>query len=141
MKDKLKTTKSTKSTGKGRDYTKYEFQGNVYGKGPLVLAVVKEYQKKHTSASLDTLKSVFPRKEFHVPFDVVESARKAKKGRFFLDKDDRIKIANGIAVVTNQWTKDKIDLFIKFVEKNLGFSIKKTSVKKTGITGHMKVAA
>jgi hypothetical protein len=49
------TVKST-----GRDNTKYKFNHEEYGKGPLVLAVVKKYVEDNPDATFKQLKEVFP---------------------------------------------------------------------------------
>ena len=111
-----------------RDYTHYFYQGNEYGKGPLVLAIVKDYVKKHPDVTAEKLKEIFPRKEFHSPFEIVEKIRKAKKGRFFLDSAAIIDVANAKVAVTNQWGTN-IDSFINFAKKNLHIKIKRTHLK------------
>lgn len=118
-----------KKVKEGRDYTKYSFQGKMYGKGQLVLAVIKHHITLNPTMTIKELKLLFPRKMFNVPFDVVETVRKADTGRFFLNPADRISTANGKAVVTNQWSKNTIVPFIAFVEKKLGFSIQRKQHK------------
>lgn len=49
-------------TTRGKDNTKYEFNGETYGKGRLVLAVVREYINDNPGISLDDLRVVFPDK-------------------------------------------------------------------------------
>ena len=45
-----------------RDMTKYLFNGNIYGKGRLVLAVVTAYVNSNPEISLDELQAIFPRR-------------------------------------------------------------------------------
>jgi hypothetical protein len=44
-----------------RDFTKYQFNGQTYGKGQLVLAVVKAYVQKHLPTT-NQLREAFPNK-------------------------------------------------------------------------------
>ena len=45
-----------------RDKTRYMFNGNIYLKNKLVLAVVKDYVSKNIQVTGDELKSIFPPK-------------------------------------------------------------------------------
>jgi len=94
------------STKPSRDYSKYTFKGETYGKGNLVLAVVSDYVKEHPQVTLTKLKDLFPRKEVHSGFEVVETVYKAHKGRFFLNAEDLIKVGNKNVAITSQWSKD-----------------------------------
>jgi len=109
------------STAKKKDYTKYTFQGEQYGKGPLVLAVVRHYLTVNPKTTVKELKTIFPRKQFHSTFEVVESLKKADPIRFFTKNP--IHAVGGNVAVTNQWTKNTIAPFIEFVETTLGFPI------------------
>ncbi len=113
-----KTAKRSK-----RDYTKYVFLGKKYGKAQLVRAVVSKYAETHPKATIETLQTVFPKKEIHSVFEVVVPVKKAVEGRFFLNSEDIIKTANAKAAVSTQWTKDSIESFIGYVKKNLGMKI------------------
>lgn len=106
-------------TKSARDYSKYTFKGEKYGKGNLVLAVVSDYVKEHPDVTIDTLKNLFPRKELHTGFEIVENVNKANKGRFFLNLEDIIKVGNKDVAVTSQWGKDNIQDFIVCVRKKL----------------------
>ncbi|PIT96494.1 hypothetical protein COT94_00090 [Candidatus Falkowbacteria bacterium CG10_big_fil_rev_8_21_14_0_10_37_14] len=106
-------TKKTKVVSSGRDYTKYEFNGNVYGKGRLVLAVINNFVTQNPNVSLTMMKTIFDK-------NIVSISKKDKesKRRFFTK--ELIKIGNKKNImVTNQWSKDNISEFIKFVRKNL----------------------
>jgi len=45
----------------GRDMTRYGFNGGMYGKGHLVLEVVKEYIANNPSLELDILQTISPK--------------------------------------------------------------------------------
>ena len=103
----------------GKDYTKYTFLGEQYGKGTLVLAVVKKYLEEHPEATVKKLNEVFTKKETGSTFDVVVPVRKAVKGRFFINAEDLIKAADRKVAVTSQWSKDNIKPFIVFAQNIL----------------------
>lgn len=107
------------TTKKSRDYSKYSFKGETYGKGNLVLAVISDYVKEHPDVTLSKLKDLFPRKELHSGFEIVETVYKAVKGRFFLNAEDLIKVGNKSVAITSQWGKDNIRDFIVHARKNL----------------------
>jgi hypothetical protein len=117
---------TTKKHGKGKpkplgkDYTKYSFNGETFGKSRLVHAVVKFFATKKKK----DISNLFPKKETGAVFEVVTPVRKAEKGRYFLDKEDLIQTANGKFAVTNQWGKQNIDNFIEFVN-DLGLNVSK----------------
>jgi len=130
----MKTTRTSnirnkKKTKKNRDYSKYLFKGEQYGKGTLVHAVISDYAKEHPRTTAEKLQSIFPRKVIHSTFEVVETVKKATKGRFFLNPDLLIKTANSKVAVTSQWSKNNIDSFIDFVKKNLHMRIQHRSYK------------
>lgn len=120
---KTKTSRSRNKRNKNRDYSKYLFKGEKYGKGTLVHAVISEYAKEHPRATAEKLQTVFPRKVVHSTFEVVEPVKKATKGRFFMRPELLIKTANTKVAVTSQWSKNNIESFIEFVKKNLNMRI------------------
>ena len=112
----------------GRKGTQYLFNGETYGKGKLVLAVVKAHVSKFPKSTLKDLQKTFP-KEIQKYYEVVESLVVAKKKsehypRYFVKDNQPIKIADGSIGVTTQWG-DNIKSFLE-VAKKLGFTIKET---------------
>jgi len=107
-----------------RDYSHYLYHGKRYGKGTLVHAVIRDYVDKHPNVTAEKLQELFPRKEFHSPFEIVEKIKEAKAGRFFLKTDSLINTANARVAVTNQWGSN-IDYFIDFVKKNMHVKIQR----------------
>ena len=96
---KLKTT---------RDITKYVFNGNSYGKGPLLLAVVKHLVSTNREYTLPDLQKTFP-DEMIRPYGVIKELRKAKltssggRDRFFLKQHQLINTADKkVVAVSNQ---------------------------------------
>lgn len=117
-----KTSKVVKSA-KHRDYTKYGFNGQVYGKGRLALAVVQDYVEKHPGVSVPVLQTVFSE-------EIVMPSKKDKESqkRFFTDK--LIKIGNKSLMVTNQWSKRNIKNFLELAKKHLKYEINVVTKKQ-----------
>ncbi len=106
-----------------RDYTKYLFEGGIYGKGPLVHAVIKKYVEEHPTVTSKELQVLFPKEAVDSAFEIVVPIKQATKGRFFLNNEDIMKVSDTKIVVTSQWSKDNIGSFITFVKKNLKVKI------------------
>ena len=108
-----------------RDKTKYMFQGKVYAKNRLVLAIIKSYVLQY-NPTYETLCEVFD-KSLQGSLGVVELYEKAlsvsdAKKRFFLNEEDKIFLSNATAVVCTQWGIFNIVKFIKRAQA-LGFTI------------------
>ena len=121
-------SKKQKSAGEplsNRDKTKYMFEGKVYAKNRLVLAIVKKYVKDN-NPTRDQLFSVFD-KSLQGSLGVVEVYENAIKisdasKRFFLKEDDVIKLKDACVVVCTQWGIFNIVKFIKQAQ-SLGYNI------------------
>ncbi len=112
---------------KGRDNSKFKFNGELYGKGPLVHAVVSQYVADNKGTTYKKLKEVFPDellKRFGI-FQDEETANKIapKGGRYFSKPEQIIKLKDKSVVVCNQFTLANIQPFLK-VAKTLGYKIK-----------------
>ena len=123
-KKEIRMSKATSS----RDYSKYEFDGNMYSKNQLVLAVVKKYFSENSFINFDDLISVFP-KSLQGSKGVIKKyddlSKDEKEKRFFTDKTDILILNSGIrCVVCNQWGVPNIGRFIDKA-KELGYSIEK----------------
>jgi len=117
-----------------KDYSKYIFEGNEYGKGRLVLAVVKKYVSEHPNISYNELANIFK-----------PELRKTKNGRGVIalqdkisDKDkgiganshkryfvnDEIMLKDGsIVLVTTEWGSGNIDPFLDYARNVLKYKI------------------
>jgi len=115
MATKIKKTKKPAA----KDYTKYAFEGETFGKSRLVHAVVLHMAKKGRDVV-----SLFDKKKTGAVFQPVVLAKKAEEGRYFLNDEDIIKTRKGNVAVTNQWGKKNIDSFIDFC-KDLKLNITK----------------
>lgn len=110
----------------GRDNSKYKFNSQEYGKGPLVRAVVAKYVEDNSPITLKKLKEVFPDnllKRFGI-FQDVEMAKEigGKGNRYFTKPEQTIKLKDKSIVVCNQFTFANIQPFLKVV-KLLGYKI------------------
>lgn len=109
-----------------RDTTRYMFEGNVYLKNRLVLAVIQSFVKKTPNISRQELKKIFD-KSLQGSIGVVENKelaeqRKDYSVRFFTKKDETIVLNDGIMYVCTQWGILNIPHFIRRAEQ-LGFVI------------------
>jgi hypothetical protein len=120
--------KSNPNVPRVRDRNCYTFNGNTYGKGPIVHAVVKEYLKKNPNKTLEDIKKVFP-DYLQRNYGIVQSVEKArllsgKHNRFFLKDNQLIQIKDTTVAICNQFTGANIEPFLKHAAM-LGFIIEK----------------
>ncbi|MBL0310153.1 MAG: hypothetical protein IPP77_10885 [Bacteroidetes bacterium] len=112
---------------KGRNNDKYQFNGNSYGKGPLVREVVRQYVAGR-KVTLKQLREAFP-DELLNRFGIFQEESKAKelsgaRDRYFFKDEHHIQLGDKkIVVVCNQLTAQNIQPFLK-TAKALGFKIK-----------------
>ena len=109
-----------------RDKTRYMFNGNVYLKNKLVLAIVKDYISKNKTITSKELKAVFD-KSLQGSIGVVEhesiaKQRKDYQVRFFEKDDEILRLVDGNMMVCSQWGILNISNFIKRAEQ-LGYEI------------------
>ena len=114
-------------TSKGRDNSKFKFNGHEYGKGPLVHAIVSQYVTDNKGTTYKKLKEVFPDdllKRFGIFQDENTALQIAPKGgRYFSKPEQVIKLKDRSVIVCNQFTLANIQPFLK-VAKTLGYKIK-----------------
>ncbi len=116
------------------DKTQYKFSGELYGKGRLVLAIIKKYIEDHENVTYSELKTIFP-KNIQGSYGVISTLEDAekiysrtKKKRHFIkpgeiiNLDDNTKIA-----VSTQWGKGNIDNIIKKA-KELNYAVEKIAI-------------
>ena len=109
----------------GRDKTKYMFEGKIYPKNRLVLAIIKRYAEQN-NPTYEELNNVFD-KSLQGSLKVVELYTEALKisdaaKRYFLKEEDVLTLHNQRVVVCTQWGIFNIVKFIK-VANNLNFNI------------------
>lgn len=121
-------TEPAPKTKKGRNNDKFQFNGNAYGKGPLVREVVRQYVTGHPKTTLKQLKEIFP-DELLKRFGIFQEESRARelsgaRDRYFFKDEHQIKLADKkTIVVCSQLTSDNIQPFLK-AAKALGFKIK-----------------
>lgn len=128
-----------------RDKTRYMFNGNVYLKNKLVLAIVKDYITKNKEISCKELKEVFD-KSLQGSIGVVEyehiaKQRKDYQVRFFAKEDEILRLIDGNMVVCSQWGILNISNFIKRAEQ-LGYEIdaieENINMRRTNMTAEIE---
>jgi len=95
----------------------YNFNGEVYGKGPLVLAVIRHHVENNPTIDYKNLNDLFPDdllKSYGIfkRLDVAQEASKKRK-RYFLKTDQLITISDCLVAVCNQFTSANIGAFIE----------------------------
>lgn len=129
--DSYEKTKSDPKEVKAKDFSKYLFNGNTYGKSRLVLAVVKKYVEDHHPATFDELEEAFP-SSIQGSLGVVrriEDVSDKYKGvggvkRYFVG--DVIELASGEQVIVcTQFGAPNTEKFVEHVTNKLGYIIDK----------------
>lgn len=102
-----------------KDYTKYEFKGERYGKGRLVLAVIQDFVENSEEITLEELREIFPKElqgrlEVLVDLDTASDINSKGYKRYYNQEDEVIRLSNGDKVlVSSQWGIGNIDNFIQ----------------------------
>ena len=108
-----------------RDYTKYKFNGKLYGKCRLVQAVLAEHIANKPNLTYQQLEKDFPKELqgsigcFLTPCEA-ERRFNNPKLRCFYDK--QLNLRDGIVLACSQWGQPNISAFIKNAQK-LGYDI------------------
>lgn len=117
-----------------RDYSKYNFNGEVVGKRKLVHHLIKDYVEKHPEVTSDELRAIFG-KGIIKPLgktrpngdNLLKRLGVTSLKTFFTGKDELVK-AGGDAqyfAIFNQWPKNAFDKFLEKA-KGLGYSVRQT---------------
>jgi hypothetical protein len=113
---------------KGRNNDKFKFNGQEYGKGPLVREVVRHYIAEHPKVTSKQLKDVFP-DELLRRFGIWQEISQAKslsgaRDRYFFQEQHQMKLGDKkVIVVCNQFTSDNVQPFLK-AARAIGYKIK-----------------
>lgn len=106
-----------------KDASKYKFDGQIFGKGRLVLAVIKRYVEAHPTTTFAQLQQAFP-KECQGSRGVIATVEQANeiyattaRKRHFLDPEDVIQLQDSTVAISSQWGIGNIDHFIKQARK------------------------
>lgn len=117
-----------KSSPTNKDTTQYLFNGNTYGKGRMVLAVIKKFVEDNPNITFSELEKVFHQTlqgssgVFSTQQDALEIYTNTSRGRHFLKPEELITLADSTIAVSSQWGIGNIDKFITRT-KELGYSI------------------
>ena len=123
-------TTSGKDVTKKRDTTKYSFKNHPYGKGKLVLAVVKDYVVSNPETTYDNLVKIFPKHlqgsigVFNELKSVQEKYENKDHKRHFIQ--DTIGLKDCDIVVSTEWGAGNINNFIEQAT-SIGYSITPTN--------------
>ena len=112
-----------------KDFTRYSFNGESYGKGKLVLAVVKEYVNTHENLTFKQLSKTFP-KSLQGSIGVVNKLEDVNKkyaekssNRHYTREEQILKLADSSVVVCTEWGAGlNFENFLVLAEK-MGISI------------------
>lgn len=110
-----------------RDNSKYKFNGEMYGKGPLVRAVVKQYVQDNPKITLTQLRDIFP-DELLRRYGIFQEESEAREisgkcDRYFLKPEHLIQLKKEKIAVCSQFTFENIQPFLKLA-KGMGYKIK-----------------
>ena len=127
----FKKAKSGIKTNVVKDFSKYIFEGNTYGKSRLVLAVVKKYVEDHQPATFAELKDAFPdalQGSLGVVRRIGDVSDKYKGiggvKRYFVD--DVIRLMSGeLVIVCTQFGATNTEKLVEHAAKEYGYLIEK----------------
>ena len=118
---KKKSPIVSKSGKPSNERAKFGFNGQVYGKNRLVLAVIKNFVETNPQITFSQLDKEFPRElqqvKTHGTFKLESDARHKKySDRYFLNPDDLIKLEDSTIAISTQWGYN-FDGFLAFCRK------------------------
>jgi hypothetical protein len=118
-----------RAPGSTKDTTRYEFNGETYGKGRLVLAIVKRYVADHPGITYAQLEEAFPG-ALQGSLGVVATIDAANRTyassgrkRHFLEQEEQIELADSKIAVCSQWGVGNIDRLLGRADF-LGYTVK-----------------
>ncbi len=111
---------------KNKDYTKYLFNGQKYGKNRLVLAVIKDHVEKNPKITFSQLQVKFPNiLQGRETFTTESEAKQKRDKRNFIAPEELITLADETIAVSTEWGIGNINNFINHC-KNIKIGIKIT---------------
>jgi len=111
-----------------KDKSTYTFNGNTYGKGRLVLAVVEQYVSDNPGLAKEELEEKFPaalQGSIGVLSSIEEAEGKYKGKRHFVK--NAIRLTNATMAVCSQWGADNLEGFLQHATGELGYAINEES--------------
>jgi hypothetical protein len=121
--DQIRDSLGAVTKAGNKDYSTYAFNGQSYGKGRLVLAVVKKCIEDNPDITYERLKTAFADDKQKVIATVADAngiLRQTGYKRHFLDAP--IQLADEEIVVSSEWGSGNIGGFIRIAESH-GYSI------------------
>jgi hypothetical protein len=133
IKQQVVIQKAAKMEIESNKRAKYIFNGNVYGAGRIVLAVIKKICHDNQEYNLEKLQEIFPK--IHPTYYTVTTKDNAqnilettKHKRYYLNQEDIIKTSDDRELsVSNQWGRDGANAFIRQIPEELGYTIELVS--------------
>lgn len=126
---KLRTQEGQRREARRRDFTQYNFSGQIYGKNRLVLAVFRNYLHSNPTKTFEQLKEAFPdllQGALGVFVSQEEGLAVVNRGggaRYFMNEPDVLVTGDQRRIVIcNQWGSMNIGKFIDRA-RELGFEI------------------
>jgi len=119
------------SAKRKRDKTKYLFEGSLYSKNRLVLAVIQKYVSDHSDLNFKELQSVFPKSiqgstgVFNEEGFVKEKYSGKQNQRHFVKPDEVIALTNCNVVVCTEWGIGNLNDFLNKLNE-LGYEVQPT---------------
>jgi len=117
-----------KNNASSRDTTKYKFNGEEYGKGRLVLAVMHHHIELNSALTFAELNKQFPKRfqgskgVFTLSSNANEIYTETGRKRHFIAPDELIELSDSTIAVCTQWGVKNIDKFITRA-KEFGYEI------------------
>jgi hypothetical protein len=115
-----------------RDTSKYLFQGRTFGKGRLVLEVVRRHVDTNPSIGFQGLLEAFPKHcqgsmgVFSTEQDAREIHARTGRARHFVSPSDLVTLSDSVVSVCSQWGIGNIERFVAQA-KTLGYDISPTN--------------
>lgn len=128
-----KESPKTINSKKTKDYTKYIFKGQKYGKGRLVLAVLTDYVRNNQSITLPELKRIFPDEIQYDSFmnqkyGIIQTESLVREKNwnkhFFNRNEEKIILSDTSILVSKEWGINNITQFLRAADK-AGIKIQK----------------
>jgi hypothetical protein len=132
VKQQATIQKAAKTEIESDKRAKYRFEGNIYGAGKLVLAVIKKTCNDNPNYNLEKLQNLFP-KSIQGTYDIVTTKECAERiqqktsrqlKRHFLNSQDIIITSdNQELAVCKEWSRYGTNHFIKQIPGELGYIV------------------
>lgn len=106
-----------------RDFSTFEFKGEIYNKARLVNKVVRTYVEENPTISFAELEKVFPQSlqgsigVFNTKEQAQEIYDRTGHKRHYLKSDELIKLSDSVIATSNQWGLGNITHFINQVNR------------------------